>query len=1166
MRYFLATLLLFCVSARAADFTVTTTANSGAGSLRKALEDAAAAAGEDRVIFDPALSGQTIEGEVQILAGSGNVSAYVIDDAAGVIIDGAGLAAGITISKKVVAAVACRLFFCRGKLTLKGITLAAAGGDVPGGQNPTVAGGAIMNTGTLVIEKCTLRGNTGSTGGAIYNAATATLTQCTLTQNVADIGGAIYNAGTLLMTHSTVAGNTAQSAGGGVFANQPMTLDVCVLAGNAGTTGADLYNPALITHTGVNLVEQVSSESNVTGIGTFIRAAALLAPLGNYGGPTQTMPPLPNSPALDQATATVPETTTDQRGSPRPLGLRADLGAVEGRVLVVNTAVDELDALGVPGSGYSLREALRDVEVGGSIAFDRGLFTGANEGANTLTLTLGPLNPQRACILDGSINPNGIRIQHEATITSPPQDTRVASGAATSMSVTVTAVNGGLAWQWLKDATPVPGATSASLPIASAAESDEGLYEVLLTETTPPAVLTLTGVTLVPLSARSPSASLVVDEVPVTILRQPEAGVLALGSAHSLVVTAVGPSTAPLRYQWYKNRRAIIGATQSALSIDAIRYAHAGAYFCAVSSGRESVVSSIVNLAVVDAASRALHLAEGARFTATALAMGNGLSYAWHLDGAPLTVTTQTLQIPAVNLKDSGLYTCTITTTAGSYVGAVPTQLSVSSAVPQLGAITLPEATVGQGYYYQIPVVQQPGAPVQKFIVTGLPLGLSLDAETGIITGRPAELNRNGFALRFSAMNPSGVSTVTTATLTVNALPASALGQFTGFIARSVLNEGLGGKFDLQCTANGMVSGSLLLGAKRLPFVNQLLVSYGKTDIMLRTDLTHVKMADGTQLVAYFEVSAAEQYARLTLVHPDGTTQVTRLWRNPWVSDVNPALYRAAFSYAAQYSLRLDAGDGGSVSPSGYGFAEFTVGNFGELTMAGRLPDGNVITGSTYVGERGEVLLHQLVDGEKGSCLGQLTLRPATNVVDNVLSGTLTWSKPAVARSTIYKDGFGPLNVIAEGGVYVPPAAGQRILALPAVVAPALNAQLSFSLGGVTSFSQEFRITNPSATGLTNTAAVDAYNPRLPVNPNPNVVKVTALDASKGSFSGTYIIPGAVSSLHLPAVFYGQVVKIGAERQGWGFFLLPQAPKGRVPVASMPKLSGVVQLRGIATP
>ncbi len=54
----------------------------------------------------------------------------------------------------------------------------------------------------------------------------------------------------------------------------------------------------------------------------------MLAPLGNYGGPTQTYIPLPGSPAIDQGDdMNCP--LIDQRGFHRPIGLHCDIGAVE---------------------------------------------------------------------------------------------------------------------------------------------------------------------------------------------------------------------------------------------------------------------------------------------------------------------------------------------------------------------------------------------------------------------------------------------------------------------------------------------------------------------------------------------------------------------------------------------------------------------------------------------------------------------------------------------------------------------------------------------------------------------------------------------------------------------------------------------------------------------
>ena len=57
----------------------------------------------------------------------------------------------------------------------------------------------------------------------------------------------------------------------------------------------------------------------------------MLAPLGNYGGPTQTMALLPGSPAIDAGNnALIPAgVTTDQRGLPRIVDGTVDIGAFE---------------------------------------------------------------------------------------------------------------------------------------------------------------------------------------------------------------------------------------------------------------------------------------------------------------------------------------------------------------------------------------------------------------------------------------------------------------------------------------------------------------------------------------------------------------------------------------------------------------------------------------------------------------------------------------------------------------------------------------------------------------------------------------------------------------------------------------------------------------------
>jgi hypothetical protein len=67
---------------------------------------------------------------------------------------------------------------------------------------------------------------------------------------------------------------------------------------------------------------------NFSGPGSFNTTDPVLGPLGDYGGPTPTLPLLAGSPAINAAggTACPP---TDQRGTTRPFGTACDIGAFE---------------------------------------------------------------------------------------------------------------------------------------------------------------------------------------------------------------------------------------------------------------------------------------------------------------------------------------------------------------------------------------------------------------------------------------------------------------------------------------------------------------------------------------------------------------------------------------------------------------------------------------------------------------------------------------------------------------------------------------------------------------------------------------------------------------------------------------------------------------------
>ena len=349
---------------------VTNTNDSGSGSLRQALANAAFNPGADTVTFDAALSGATI-----VLGNE-----FVINDATGAVtIDATGLPGGVTISGDGTN----RIFTVSSGKTLALTALALTGGNGVG-TTFTGNGGAILNAlGTLTLTRCTLSGNSASFGGAIssetssdFISSSTRLTHCSVSGNTATFeGGGLRNvAGRTILTHCTVSGNTAPAGrGSGVSssgnANTETVVENSVIAGNT-NSDVDFSSGVVTTNTftssGHNLIGTGNATADFNQAGDITgNTNPLLAPLGNYGGPTRTMLPLPGSPAIDAATV-IAGLTTDQRGFPRNLDgdgdgfgtATPDIGAVEFGRVGVNTNADQLDT---PSGGIvSLREALRD--------------------------------------------------------------------------------------------------------------------------------------------------------------------------------------------------------------------------------------------------------------------------------------------------------------------------------------------------------------------------------------------------------------------------------------------------------------------------------------------------------------------------------------------------------------------------------------------------------------------------------------------------------------------------------------------------------------------------------------------------------------------------------------------------------------------------------------
>jgi uncharacterized repeat protein (TIGR01451 family) len=214
----------------------------------------------------------------------------------------------------------------------------------------TISAGGIWNDSTLLnVRNSTFSSNRAATdSGAIYSytnsglISTVNVENSTFSGNTASNGAAIRNNGIngdvrVFLNNVTIFGNSATMWGGGLCNSHDIgstaTIEYTnsIIAGNNAPTGPDCYLdaapfPGTATSNGNNLF---TTAGNFGGGGPNDCGAAgsdivvptvpdlYLAPLANYGGPTETHALLFDSPAIDAGNNGTCVAGGDQRGEPR---------------------------------------------------------------------------------------------------------------------------------------------------------------------------------------------------------------------------------------------------------------------------------------------------------------------------------------------------------------------------------------------------------------------------------------------------------------------------------------------------------------------------------------------------------------------------------------------------------------------------------------------------------------------------------------------------------------------------------------------------------------------------------------------------------------------------------------------------------------------------------
>jgi hypothetical protein len=340
----------------------------------------------------------------------------------------------------------------------------------------------------------------------------------------------------------------------------------------------------------------------------------------------------------------------------------------------------------------------------------------------------------------------------------------------------------------------------------------------------------------------------------------------------------------------------------------------------------------------------------------------------------------------------------------------------------------------------------------------------------------------------------------------------------------------------------------------------------------------------------------------------DGTNTVAyAAWRNNWAATARANVSAKPDAYVGLYNIAFTLPDSGGLIgstavPQGDGYAAIRVSASGGYTISGRTPDGETLTGGSFVGPNGQIFMFQALytTTTKGSILsdipGTAEVEPMqivarSPVTSNNVTGTVSLVRPpnpaAITSARLYRSGYGttqvlngvpattvtaPVSYAVLGGLYNPPPSMGTVLL--GINPGTNNAELEFTLDGSTSIPTA---TNPNVVVSVGTSSrITVPRKKLTV-PVENLAGTTlSAVASTGAFNGSFVLsdtnpvpgqrpnPVTRSTPYQGLIIQARLPNDTVQIFGTGYFIvdtLPQATSGSTPATTTrdtPKLSGQV--------
>jgi uncharacterized protein (TIGR03382 family) len=679
-------------------------------------------------------------------------------------------------------------------------------------------GAGLFNAGTATITSSTFSGNTatggvrsGGEGGAINNGngATLTLVDSTLTGNQVTSpenspgtqGGAIFNLGALVVENSTIAGNSQVNfgAGGGIITasgpGRSCTLSNTILAGNTDTggtpdgSGACTASFTLIGNgTGIT---GISNGVNGNQVGTSASPISpMLAPLGNYGGPTQTLIPLPGSIAICAGSSSVVPngTTTDQRGMAFNAGGYCPAGSVDSGAVQTNYALSF--------STNPPANVLTGTSFGAGVTLDESgspfVVTATPLPTITIPLTLngrGTLTGGSAAINDAT----GIATYSGLQVSQAGNDTLTATltlnPAALSISATSSTFDAALAVPTVTSISPNSGPafsetvvtiTGTNFTNATAVDfAGNPATDVTVVSNTQITAISPSGIGVVNVTVTTPGgtsattpAALFTYAAPPTLAEAFSPSTINIGGTSTLTFTITNPNAATLTGVSFTDALPVglTVATPSGLTNSC------GGTVTATAGGTIIVLSG-------------------------AIVPANG----------PCALSANVTAITSGSKMNT---TSAITSTQGGTGNNAFSQLIVSAMTLLPAAGPLAGGTVASAYSQQF-TASNGASPYTYTLSTGsIPAGLTLNSTTGLLSGTPTAGGSFGFSVQAEDINSNTVTqayTLNIAAPTIGLSPNSLPGGTYGTAySQAITASGGTAPYTYQISAGSLPAGLTL--------------------------------------------------------------------------------------------------------------------------------------------------------------------------------------------------------------------------------------------------------------------------------------------------------------------------------------------------------------------